>query len=80
MLKTAVFACIYFLHKLKSFRKISWGFEKLTSIFDNIPPGCDDIKIDLIIKKNGGWLVSFNISETKYATKNLKARSNEDES
>ena len=34
-------------------------------------PGCDVIKINLIIKQNGGWLTSllFNISETKHATK-----------
>ena len=36
-------------------------------------PGCDVIKIDLIIKQDGGWLISFvsNISETKYVTKKL---------
>ena len=33
MLKTVGFVCVYFLHKLKSFWKISWGFKQLTASF-----------------------------------------------
>ena len=58
-------SCVYY----EVFKKISLGFNKLMFLYSL--PCCDVIKTDLIIKQDGGRLVSFvlNISEIKHATK-----------
>ena len=51
--------CIYFLRKLKSVEENFIEILLIHSKFYTGYPGCDVIKIDLIIKQDGGWLMLF---------------------
>ena len=63
--------CIYSLRKLREvFKKILLGLN-IDSIFCTVYPACDAIRILLVIKQEGKWLLSFDISGEKHVTKNL---------
>ena len=54
MLKIAGFVGMYFLHKLKSFRKNFIKIYTTNNKFYTFLSGCNVIKIELIIKQDGG--------------------------
>ena len=48
-----------YVHQMRSVQEIFIQIQTIESKFYTVQPGCEVIKIDLIVKQDSGWLVLF---------------------